>query len=71
MVDDSIYKGLSPVRNLRTSTSWGRYHHLLRGIIDLTFPVGREPITDMIHLVVIPSFVLPLSGSVTRDGGGA
>ena len=31
--------------------------------------MGREPISDMSHLVVISSFALSLSGSATRDGG--
>ena len=55
MVDDNIYRGLSPVGNLRTRTLRGRYYHFLRGINDLTSPMGRDPITDMSHLVVISS----------------
>ena len=33
--------------------------------------MGREPISDMIHLVVISYFALHLDGTVTKDGGRA
>ena len=45
----------------------GRYHHLQRRINDLTSPMGKEPITDMSHLVVISSYALLLNESVTRS----
>ena len=46
MVDDIIYRGLSPVGNLTNhKPALGRYHHLSRMINDLTSPVGREPMT--------------------------
>ena len=41
---------------------------MLRGVNDLTSPMRRDPICDISHLVVISSFALPLSGSVSRDG---
>ena len=47
------------------------YHYLLRGINDITSPMGRKSISDMIHLVVILSFALPFDGSMTRDCGMA
>ena len=47
----------------------GRYLHLLRGINDLTSPVGREPITNMSHLVVITPCALFLNWSVMRVRG--
>ena len=50
-------------------TQWGRYNHLLRGIDNLTSSMGREPISDMYHLVVRSSIALPLGVSVTRAGG--
>ena len=48
---------------------WGRYHRLLREVNGITSPVGREPITDTSHLVVISFFALFLSGLVTMDSG--
>ena len=54
--------GVYPLlESLGSLPQWGRYHHLLRRINDLTFPLGREPITDMSHLVVISSCALPAS----------
>ena len=47
------------------------YHHLLRWINDITSSVGREPISDMIHLIMILSFSLPFDGLMERDCGGA
>ena len=50
MIDDIIYRGLSPVGNLKNQRpSWGRYHHLSCMTNDPTSPVGREPMTHMIH----------------------
>ena len=67
MIDYIIYEGISLVGSLRTSTQWVRCHHLLRRINDLIYPVGREPITDMIHLVVIKSCALLLNWSMVRS----
>ena len=66
MADDSIYRGLSPVGNLMTSTPMGRYHHLIRRINDLISSVGREQIIDMIHLAAISSIASSVGGSVTE-----
>ena len=57
------------LETLEPVPQWGRYHHLLRAINNLTPLVRREPISDTSHLVAISYFALPLSGSVTRDGG--
>ena len=46
---------------------WGRYHHLLHEINDLTSPVGRESITGMSHLVVRTSCALLLNWSVMKS----
>ena len=46
---------------------WGRYHHLLHEINDLTSPVGRELITDMSHLVVRTSCALLLNWSAMKS----
>ena len=70
MADDNIYRGLSSVGNLRISTPRGRYHRLLHGMNALTSPMRKEPITDMSHLVVISSYALLLTGSVTRSRKG-
>ena len=61
MADDNIYRDLSPVGNLRTSTPRGRYHRLLRGTNDLTSPVERKPIIDVIHRGTSLSFTPSLS----------
>ena len=50
---------------------WVGCHHLLRGVNGLTSLVGRDPLSDMSHLVVILSIELLFIGSVTRDGGRA
>ena len=60
----------SMLETLGLVPQWGRYHHLLRGINDLTYPMGRDTITTMSHLVVIFSCALFLSGSVTRGREG-
>ena len=49
-----IFIGVYPqLKTIGLVPQWGRYHHLLRVINDLTSPVGRESITDMSYLVVI------------------
>ena len=50
---------------------WSRHHHFLRGINDLTSPVGKELISDIIHQGVISSFALLLSGSMMKVKGEA
>ena len=45
----------------------GRYQRLIRGLNDLTSPVRKEPISDMIHLVAESSFALPFGGSLTMN----
>ena len=50
MADDIIYRGLSPVGNLKNhKPAWGRYHYFSRMINDPTSPVGREPMTHISH----------------------
>ena len=62
IVDDSIYKGLSRVRNLRIIDQWGRCHILLRGTNDLISPMERKPIANMSHQVMSSSPALFLEG---------
>ena len=63
-----IFTGVYPLlETLGPGPYWGRYHHFLRGINDLTSPVGREPINDMSHLVMMSSCELRLNGSVARS----
>ena len=59
-----VLTGLYPLlETLGPVPQWGRYHHLIRGINDLTSPMGRELITDMSHLVVISTCALLPNGS--------
>ena len=48
----------------------GRYHHLLR-VTDLSSPIGRDPICNVSHLVVILYRSLLLNRSLTRVGRSA
>ena len=50
------------LETLQPVPQWGRYHHLLREINVLTFPVGREPIRNMSHLVAVSFLRFPLVG---------
>ena len=67
-----IFPGIYPLlETVRLVPHWGRYHHLLRENNDLTSPVGRELITDMIHILVKLSCVMfLLNESVTRSREG-
>ena len=63
-----VFIGLYPLlETLGPVPQEGRYHHLLRDINDRTSPVGREPITDMSHLVVMSSYVLLLNELVMKS----
>ena len=65
MADDIIYRGLSPVENLTNhKPAWGRYYHLSRMFNDPTSPVGREPMTNMIHLTTYYSWTCTLGNCV-------
>ena len=55
------------LETLGLEPQWGRYHPLLRGMKDLTSPVGRESITDMSHLVVRTFCALLLNWSVMKS----
>ena len=66
-----IFTGVYPLlETVGPVPQWGRYHHLMNGINDLTSPVGREPITDTSYLVVKSSCVLLLNVSVTKSREG-
>ena len=67
MVDDSIDRGISLLETLGPLLLWDKYHHLLRGINDLSSPIGREPINNTSYMVVRSSVVLPLGGSMMKD----
>ena len=65
MVDDIIYRGLSPVGNLTNQKpAWGRYHHFYRMINDSTSSMGREPMTYMSHLASYYSWTRTLGNCV-------
>lgn len=52
MADDSTYEGISLVGILRNMAPMGKVSSFTMWVNDLTSPVGREPISDMIHLKI-------------------
>ena len=71
IVDDIIYRGLSPVGNLKNQKpSGGRYHRLSCMTNDPTSPVGRELMTHMSHRETYSSCPYPDVGNESGDRNG-